>query len=736
MMRNRTHSSNPQKTHDQCLIDIPKKVSQSVNASMDHTGIHLGPQRRRAPFRLLNLTILLFIGLVASPSPLFATEQADLTGTWHHFLYIDAPFGEANAPAAISQVITLDETGTVTGGTPSSGSMTVNQDGSIDGSFTFPTGVTATTMAFLDANNTVGTGVGSNSLNRQAFRYFIKEGGAFTQSDLAGTWHLSIFSDAPSPQPNDAECINATVTFDNNGLFDEGSTTTCGGSIDTITTMDLTLDGEGVINNGSFSLAVEGQQNIAMAKMDVSKTILAGRGASADNGAPFLVLGVKEQGTFTKADLAGTWKIAGFWDLHISNDAGWSYFDTVTINSNGTVTGCTGVESDGSVKSGCTGQLSITGTGKISGTIEDGSINGTMDMSKPIFHGTHVGNEGYRSLAAGLRQGNQGLPPPTLLAPTSTSTTATPTFSWDALAAATWYQIQVNGPTGRVLKEWVRAADAGCDSGTGICTFTPPSALPSGDYRWWVRGWNSQEGNGPWSPGQNFSIENPTPPLQVPTLETPAQSTTTSATPTYSWQAQAAATWYQVQVNGSAAGNVLKEWVSAPDAGCGGGTGTCSYTPSPALPPGDYRWWVRGWNAEEKHGPWSVGQNFSVEASVPSMLGVFNLSGTLTTTSCSFSGDNGTGNVSATLGISNQTGPDFNGSVVLTDQFGFFSGTVTGTITSAGEINGDWFINQPSFDQSQGTFQGTLSGNFLSVTFTGQDIQDTCKLNGPLSGSR
>ena len=50
--------------------------------------------------------------------------------------------------------------------------------------------------------------------------------------------------------------------------------------------------------------------------------------------------------------------------------------------------------------------------------------------------------------------------------------------------------------------------------------------------------------------------------------------------------------------------------MTAATAGCGSGTGTCSYTPGTALGPGTGTWWVQVWSPAG-YGPWR-GMGFTV----------------------------------------------------------------------------------------------------------------------------
>ena len=74
-------------------------------------------------------------------------------------------------------------------------------------------------------------------------------------------------------------------------------------------------------------------------------------------------------------------------------------------------------------------------------------------------------------------------------------------------------------------------------------------------------------------------------------------------TPTYNWNAVQTSTWYRLWVNDHT-GNMIKKWYTAEEAGCGGGTGECSVTPTTVLADGSCKWWIQTWNVYG-YGPWS-----------------------------------------------------------------------------------------------------------------------------------
>src|SRR5262249_3160439 len=74
----------------------------------------------------------------------------------------------------------------------------------------------------------------------------------------------------------------------------------------------------------------------------------------------------------------------------------------------------------------------------------------------------------------------------TLIAPSGAINTTTPTYTWNAVSASTWYYLWVNDSTASPkITQWFTAAQAGCGAGTGTCSVTPGTALAAGAGRWW-----------------------------------------------------------------------------------------------------------------------------------------------------------------------------------------------------------------------------------------------------------
>ncbi len=183
----------------------------------------------------------------------------------------------------------------------------------------------------------------------------------------------------------------------------------------------------------------------------------------------------------------------------------------------------------------------------------------------------------------------------TLIAPSGTIS-GSPTYSWNAVAAAMQYFVYLSNGTGA----WHTAAAAGCGAGTGTCSVAG-SALPSGSYTWFVLTWNPT-GVGPWSAGMNFTVS----PAGPPAAASPIGPTgTIMSTPTYTWTAVPAATHYFRYLS-----NGALTLHTASEANCALGIGNCSVAGLP-LVSGNYTWFVLTWNVNGA-GPWSAGMGFTV----------------------------------------------------------------------------------------------------------------------------
>jgi hypothetical protein len=179
---------------------------------------------------------------------------------------------------------------------------------------------------------------------------------------------------------------------------------------------------------------------------------------------------------------------------------------------------------------------------------------------------------------------------PTTLLPSGQITDTTPDYTWKHISGATHYDLQVYSYTSASFVVNVTSLPAGsiCDAVT--CSYNPGTALTGIDFFFQVRA-RSVRIVGPISARRYFSVSDP---LAAPVTLAP-NGTISDTTPTYTWNAITSATRYDVYVYSyTSASNVISQPSMSAAGLCPGGT--CSYTPSTILAPGNFRFTVRARN--------------------------------------------------------------------------------------------------------------------------------------------
>lgn len=195
---------------------------------------------------------------------------------------------------------------------------------------------------------------------------------------------------------------------------------------------------------------------------------------------------------------------------------------------------------------------------------------------------------------------------PTLLSPSGVIATATPTFQWNPVPGADFYQLWVGTGSTSAMAQWYSAAAAGCGEGTGTCSVTLATPLAPGTWHFNVKS-KGAAGSGAWAAPQGFTYAAAAAPTKL-TLLAPSGPAGTQ-TPAFSWSAQAGVDTYQLWV-GSASTTAYSVWYQAAAAGCGTGESTCTVTPGTALTAGSWYFNVRGRNLAGT-GPWTTAKGFS-----------------------------------------------------------------------------------------------------------------------------
>ena len=203
--------------------------------------------------------------------------------------------------------------------------------------------------------------------------------------------------------------------------------------------------------------------------------------------------------------------------------------------------------------------------------------------------------------------------PATLISPSGAITENNPTYTWNAVAVSTWYNLIVKDDTEVVIIDsWYTADTAGCGDGTGECSVTPVELLADGLHQWLIQTWN-EFGEGPLSDGMSFTVDTTGEKPGPATLISPS-GTITVNTPAYTWDAVENSTWYRLFVWDSTETEIIDQWYTADEAGCSDGTVQCSVTPETVLADDSHEWYIRTWNPSG-NGPWSDELSFTVDTS-------------------------------------------------------------------------------------------------------------------------
>lgn len=178
---------------------------------------------------------------------------------------------------------------------------------------------------------------------------------------------------------------------------------------------------------------------------------------------------------------------------------------------------------------------------------------------------------------------------PTASSPVDSTFDRTPTFSWNPVAGATSYDLQI-----RPLKN----PGEGIRNIVGLTStnWTPPTDLTAGPYVWWIRA-NSEAGiQSLWSLRNDVYVGG------RPNLLTPI-GMTDSTTPEFRWSPVDGAVRYELWVTDLTRElRVIHEKsLTKP-----------SFTPLVALPASDFRFWVRAVSSEGETSFWSLFTDFSI----------------------------------------------------------------------------------------------------------------------------
>ncbi|MCA9061949.1 MAG: hypothetical protein KDA96_02790 [Planctomycetaceae bacterium] len=234
----------------------------------------------------------------------------------------------------------------------------------------------------------------------------------------------------------------------------------------------------------------------------------------------------------------------------------------------------------------------------ISQVIRDTNITGTTwtpssDLPLGLYHAW------IRGLAADGTPGVWSpavtfyvMPSPNVTAGMNATFDRTPTFEWDALTGAVKYEVYISDRAVGTFPAYLYQKDIAATS------FTPGSDMPDGLYRVWVIGVSAYNVRSYWTEPMDIYIGG------RPEILTPTGSTS-DTTPTFAWRTVDGADHYDLwvdQIGGTQ--QIIREL----------SLNSISFTPSSALPAGNYRMWVRAISTSSEVSPWSLQVNFTITA--------------------------------------------------------------------------------------------------------------------------
>jgi len=189
-----------------------------------------------------------------------------------------------------------------------------------------------------------------------------------------------------------------------------------------------------------------------------------------------------------------------------------------------------------------------------------------------------------------------------LLAPASGAAVSTrqPALIWSqSTPAATWFFLSLTHSGAKYLEGWTQATN-----------WVLASELAAGSYSWSVQTWASA-GYGAWSSNATFVVTQHM--VNPVVLVSPMVSVAPASTQRYLWQADPAATWYELSVSRNGV-LFLDRWYQISGLLAVNGTELAAAVSGHTA--GAYQWRVRGWNTDG-YGDWSSAASFTMTNPVP-----------------------------------------------------------------------------------------------------------------------
>jgi hypothetical protein len=203
------------------------------------------------------------------------------------------------------------------------------------------------------------------------------------------------------------------------------------------------------------------------------------------------------------------------------------------------------------------------------------------------------------------------IPPgkPTLLSPSGTVNTQTPTFNWAPATNAVWYKLNICNAE-RVCNMLpgylVTPVMANCTKSTDTCSYTLITPLIDGPATWFVSAIGADNLESNTSNSMAFTVSTGKAKLSSPS----GNIYTQTLKPTYTWWAVPGSTNYLLKVSDTTSSYKVATVVTPTQASCATQS-TCSFTPDIALAEGAATWQIATYNSSGLRA-WSDTMSFNV----------------------------------------------------------------------------------------------------------------------------
>ena len=196
-------------------------------------------------------------------------------------------------------------------------------------------------------------------------------------------------------------------------------------------------------------------------------------------------------------------------------------------------------------------------------------------------------------MSSGTRISTSMCQAPSLIGPSGTGISQTPTFTWHQVESDAWYNVLVwsEAKGGIVASSWFGPSN--CTAGT--CSGSLANALPGGKNWWWLDIYygNNDPCGLKQQPGGNVLLAEVVG-CAAPTLTSPDGGTNGAGLkPTVTFT-DSGAEWYEILIWSNAGYLAIDQWV---DKNLICGSGTCGVTTTYGLPAGQAWWWLNTYSA-------------------------------------------------------------------------------------------------------------------------------------------